>query len=61
MSPSTPALHRWIKTDCGRAKLAGLQQRSGPIARVRLAWFILITAVRDWRLANPDQSDVSTS
>ena len=61
MSPSTPALHRWIKTDCGRAKLAELQQRTGPIAGARLAWFILIAALRDWRLPNPDQSDVSTS
>ena len=61
MSPSTPALHRWIKTDCGRAKLTELQQRTGPTARVRLAWFILIAALRDWRLPNPDQSDVSTS
>ena len=43
------------------AKLAALQQRRGPIARMRLAWFILIAALRDWRLANPDQSDVSTS
>ena len=55
------SLHRWIKTDCGRAKLADLQQRTGPTARVRLAWFILIAALRDWRLPNPDQSDVSTS
>jgi len=54
-------LHRWIKTDCGRAKLADLQQRPGPANRVRLAWFILIAALRDWRLPNPDQSDVSTS
>ncbi len=61
MSPSTPALHRWIKTDCGRAKLADLQQRTGTTARARLAWFILIAALRDWRLPNPDQSDVSTS
>ena len=61
MSQSTPALHRWIKTDCGRAKLADLQQRRGPIAHTRLAWFILIAALRDWRLPNPDQSDVSTS
>ncbi|MDC3048208.1 hypothetical protein OA162_00685 [Synechococcus sp. AH-736-A19] len=61
MSPSTSALHRWIKTDCGRAKLAELQQSTGPIARARLAWFILIAALRDWRLPNPDQSDVSTS
>ena len=61
MTPSTPAMHRWIKTDCGRAKLAELQQRSGPANRMRLAWFILIAALRDWRLADPDQSDVSTS
>ena len=61
MSQSPPALHRWIKTDCGRAKLAELQQRTGPANHVRLAWFILIAALRDWRLPNPDQSDVSTS
>ena len=61
MSPSTPALHRWIKTDCGRAKLAELQPRIGPANRMRLAWFILIAALRDWRLPDPDQSDVSTS
>ncbi len=61
MTQSPPALHRWIKTDCGRAKLADLQQRRGPLARARLAWFILIAALRDWRLPNPNQSDVSTS
>ena len=61
MSPSPPALHRWIKTGCGRAKLAELQQHTGPTDRVRLAWFILIAALRDWRLPNPDQSDISTS
>ena len=61
MSQSTSVLHRWIKTDCGRAKLADLQERTGPIARIRLAWFILIAATRDWHLQDPDQSDVSTS
>jgi len=61
MTHPAPVLHHWIKTDCGRAKLAELQQRRGPIARARLAWFILIAALRDWRLPNPDQSDVSTS
>ena len=44
------ALHRWIKTDCGRAKLAELQQRQGPLAKARLAWFVLIAALRDWPL-----------
>ena len=61
MSQSPPVLHRWIKTDCGRAKLADLQQRRGVLAKPRLIWFVLIAALRDWRLANPDQSDVSTS
>ena len=61
MSPSTPALHRWIKTDCGRAKLAELQQRTGPANRWRLAWFIVIAGLRDWRLPKPDQNEVSTS
>ncbi len=54
MNQSPPALHRWVKTDCGRAKLADLQQLTGPTARARLAWFILIAALRDWRLPNPD-------
>jgi hypothetical protein len=53
--------HHWVKTDCGRAKLAELQQRTGPANRVRLAWFILIASLRDWRLPNPDHSDVSPS
>ena len=48
--PSSPVLHRWIKTDCGRAKLADLQQRKGPLAKPRLAWFILIATLCDWRL-----------
>ena len=55
------SLHRWIKTDCGRAKLAHLQQRRGPLAKPRLAWFILIAALRDWRLPNHDQNKASTS
>ena len=49
-----PAAYRWIKTDCGRAKYAELAVRSGVPARLRLAWFVLIAALRDWRLADPD-------
>ena len=40
-------LHRLIKSECGRAKLADLQQRRGLPARLRLAWFIVFAAVRD--------------
>lgn len=52
---ATPAIHRWIKTDCGRAQYAELAARPGALARLRLAWFVAIAALRDWRLADPDQ------
>ena len=46
--------HRWIKTDCGRAKYADLSTRRGPAAKLRLGWFVLIASLRDWSLPNPD-------
>ena len=45
-------IHRWIKTECGRAKYAELVKRQGAMAKLRLAWFVLIAALRDWRLPN---------
>ena len=54
-------LHRWIKTDCGRAKLVDLAARPGVLARLRLVWFVLIAALRDWPLPKPDQSGDSSS
>jgi len=48
------SLHRWIKTDCGRAKLATLLARQGPLAQLRLIWFVVIAAIRDWPLPDPD-------
>jgi hypothetical protein len=48
---TTPAAHRWIKTDCGRAKYAELAARPGPVAKIRLGWFVLIATLRDWRLS----------
>lgn len=56
-----PRMHRWIKTDCGRAKLAELQQHQGTSAKIRMAWFVLIAAIRDWSLPNPDQAPNSKS
>ncbi|WP_164498738.1 MULTISPECIES: hypothetical protein [unclassified Synechococcus] len=55
----TPTAFRWIKSDCGRAKYADLAGRRGAIARLRLGWFILIAALRDWRLPDPDQTSGS--
>ncbi|MFM7286992.1 MAG: hypothetical protein ACKO02_09245 [Cyanobium sp.] len=48
-----PTAFRWIKTDCGRAKYLDLAARQGLPARLRLGWFVLIAALRDWRLADP--------
>jgi hypothetical protein len=45
-----PTIHRWIKTECGRAKLAELAARTGPAARLRLFWFVLVASIRDWNL-----------
>jgi len=49
----TPAVYRWIKTACGRAKYQELAARPGPAARLRLAWFVAIAALRDWPLPPP--------
>jgi hypothetical protein len=54
-----PAINRWIKTECGRAKYAELAARPGLLAPLRLGWFVLIAALRDWRL--PDQAGGSDS
>jgi hypothetical protein len=43
-----PVIARWIRTDCGRAKYLELAARPGPLARLRLAWFVLIGALRDF-------------
>jgi hypothetical protein len=49
---TSPTIHRWIKTECGRAKYAELAARRGALARLRLGWFVLIAALRDWPLPN---------
>ena len=54
-----PLVFRWIKTECGRAKYADLQSRSGFSSKARLGWFVVIAALRDWRLPDPDQASGS--
>jgi hypothetical protein len=46
-----PAIARWIRSDCGRAKYLELAARPGLLARLRLAWFVLIGALRDLPLS----------
>jgi hypothetical protein len=49
--PEVPAsIARWVKTECGRAKYQELASRRGPWAGLRRRWFVLIAALRDWRL-----------
>jgi len=49
MPQPQPRAYHWIKTECGRAKYDALASRPGLGARLRLAWFVLIGALRDWR------------
>ena len=56
MLQTQPRVFRWIKTPCGRARYVELAARPGVWARLRLAWFVLIAVLRDWRLADPDQA-----
>lgn len=53
MSSRHPGAYRWIKTACGRAQYDVLAARTGPWAPLRLAWFVAIAALRDWRLEQP--------
>ncbi|HGY5532897.1 MAG TPA: hypothetical protein ACN46P_09150 [Prochlorococcus sp.] len=52
-------INTWIKTPCGRAKYAELAQNPGLLARLRLSWFVIIAALRDWSLDNPDEVEGS--
>lgn len=49
------AIARWVKTPCGRAKYLELAERRGPLARLRRWWFVVIAALRDWRVPAPDR------
>ena len=50
MDHPQPQAYRWIKTECGRAKYDQLAARQGLLARLRLAWFVLIAGIRDLQL-----------
>lgn len=50
-----PAAYRWIKTTCGRAKYDALAARPGAWGSLRLGWFVLIAAIRDWGVDDSDR------
>jgi hypothetical protein len=53
--PLPEALAFWIRTPCGRAKYRRLAAGRGPAAQLRLAWFVLIAALRDLGKPLPDE------
>ena len=55
------AVHKWIKTPCGRSKFDELSQMNGIFAVIRLSWFVFFAALKDWNLPNPDQDEASDS
>ncbi|MEN9497076.1 MAG: hypothetical protein RLZZ137_2116 [Cyanobacteriota bacterium] len=55
MLQTQPRVFRWIKTPCGRARYVELAARPGVWARLRLAWFVLIAALRDLDLPDAPQ------
>ena len=57
MTQPQPRAYRWIKSACGRAKYDDLAGRPGLWAQLRLAWFVAIGGLRDWRLPQSDQSN----
>ncbi|MDP6833810.1 MAG: hypothetical protein QGG94_01475 [Prochlorococcaceae cyanobacterium ETNP1_MAG_9] len=50
-------INSWIKTSCGRAKYAELSSKQGVLAKIRLYWFVLFAAIRDWNLTNQDSTE----
>lgn len=55
MTPVDPSavpvvIRRWIRSDCGRARYLELAARPGPLAHLRLVWFVLAASLRDLSL-----------
>lgn len=55
MTSQPPAIPSGIRSACGRAKYLELAARPGWLARLRLAWFVAIATLRDWRLPQPER------
>jgi hypothetical protein len=49
MTPQPP-IPAGIRSECGRARYLDLAARPGPLAKLRLLWFVAIASLRDRRL-----------
>ncbi len=54
-------INQLIKSPCGRTKYKKLAEKKGLFPKIRLIWFVIFATIRDWQLANPDQSADSNS
>ncbi len=53
MQETSVSIPSCIVTTCGREKYLVLSRRKGPLAWLRLQWFVLIAAIRDRNLPRP--------
>ena len=58
MADSQTSIPSGIRSECGRAKYLELAARPGPLARLRLVWFVAIATLRDRDLPQPQDSSV---
>ena len=57
----TMKMNDLIKTPCGRSKFLELAKGNGLLSRIRLVWFVIVAALRDLPIPNPDYLDNSNS
>lgn len=54
-------IYSFIKTPCGRSKYESLLTKKGLFSKLRLLWFVIFAAIKDWNLKNQDELDESKS
>ena len=54
-------IYSFIKTTCGRQKFEYLSTKKDLLSTLRLYWFIIAAAIRDWGLEAQEVPDESNS
>ncbi len=52
--PVNQIISKLIKTECGRSKYLELSKKNGPLATMRLSWFVFWATIKHWDLDSPD-------
>ena len=48
-------INHLIKSRCGREKYLILSEKKDFLSRIRLLWFIIFSAIRDWNIQETNQ------